>query len=360
MIGVYIHIPFCRTICPYCDFVKRPLKGAVPSAFIAALAREIESCPHPRSVDSVFFGGGTPSLLAFDDLREIMNAVRRTFHVTPSAEITLEANPDDVTDDLVRMWGDAGINRVSLGVQSFNDEALRYLGRRHDADVARAACATVARHFPNWNLDLIFGVPPVDAWRSTLSEAAAAGPTHVSAYGLTYEPDTPFGKRKAEAIDDDTYLAQYDAAVELLADFARYEVSNFARPGCESVHNLHYWRNDEYAGFGPGAYSFLDTVRARNHPNPVEYVKAPGEKSESLRLSDEEIRIETVIQHLRLAQGILRSEYCARFERSIDEDFGAVLGELRQRDLIVDDGERLRPTPLGFVLNNEIGLALVS
>lgn len=360
MIGVYIHIPFCRTICPYCDFVKRPLKGAVPGAFIAALAREIESCPHARSVDSVFIGGGTPSLLASDDLCAIMNAVRRVFHVTPYAEITLEANPDDVTDDLVRMWRDAGINRVSLGVQSYNDEALRYLGRRHDADAARAACAIVARHFPNWNLDLIFGVPPAGAWRTTLSEAAAAGSTHVSAYGLTYEPGTPFGKRKAEAIDDDTYVAQYDAAVEQLAGFARYEVSNFARPGCESVHNLHYWRNDEYAGFGPGAYSFLDRVRARNHPHLDEYLKAPGDKTESLRLSDEEIRIETVIQHLRLTQGIRRAEYFDRFERSIDEDFGAVLGELRQRDLIVDDGERLRPTPLGFVLNNEIGLALVS
>jgi oxygen-independent coproporphyrinogen-3 oxidase len=359
MIGVYIHIPYCRTICPYCDFVKRPTKGQVPGEFIRALRDEIAAFDGPCQADSVFFGGGTPSLIDPRDLDSVLAAVRDRFELSDSIELTLEANPDDITEDLVRAWIDLGVNRVSLGVQSFDEEALQYLGRRHDADGARRGCAIVGSHFANWNIDLIFGVPPYGAWRATLEETARMGSTHVSAYGLTYEAGTPFGKRANEAIDEDLYIEQYAATQELLADVDRYEVSNYARPGCESVHNLHYWRNEEYAGFGPGAYSFVNRVRARNHVKLEEYLDAPGGKTESLPLSDEEIRIETVIQHLRLREGLRRSRYRARFDRELDADFGEPLRALRERSLIDDDGKAVRPTEKGFELNNEIGLALV-
>lgn len=359
MIGIYIHIPYCRTICPYCDFVKRPTKGAVPGEFIRALCGEIAAYDGPRDADSVFFGGGTPSLINPADLGTVLELVREHFHVAPDAELTLEANPDDITKELADAWIGLGVNRVSLGVQSFNEDALRYLGRRHDADGARRACAIVGSHFANWNIDLIFGVPPYDAWRTTLEETARMGSAHVSAYGLTYEAGTPFGKRANEAIDEDCYLDQYAATQELLVGFDRYEVSNYAKSGRESVHNLHYWRNEEYAGFGPGAYCFVNGIRARNHVKLEEYLEAPGRKIESLALSDEEIRVETAIQHLRLRDGLSRDAYRRRFQSALDGDFGDALRALRERGLIADDGETVRPTEEGFELNNEIGLALV-
>lgn len=359
MTGLYIHIPYCRTICPYCDFVKRPTKGSVPEPFIDALCDEMMRYEGDPDVESVFFGGGTPSLVAPASLERIFDMIRRKFALTAGAEITLEANPDDVSLDLIVAWRDLGVNRISMGVQSFDEEALRYLGRRHDAEGARRACAMVAEHFDSWNLDLMFGAHPVSAYPATLAECAALAPPHVSSYGLTYEAGTPFGKRADEAIDDDTYLDLYTQTVEGLKPLARYEVSNFARPGFECRHNLRYWHNDTYAGFGPGAYSFLDGVRARNHVKLEEYLANPGAKSEALSLSDREIRLETVIQYLRLAEGLPKQAYADRFGRDVDDDFGDALTQLAGRGLIVDTGKALQPTERGFELNNEIGLALV-
>ena len=360
MIGVYIHIPFCRTLCPYCDFVKRPLPdGKVPGAFIDALCREMDAHDSDAHVDSVFLGGGTPSLIAPRDLAHVMEALRQRFTLH-EPEITIEVNPDDVTCDLVHAWYDAGINRVSLGVQSFDQAVLTYLGRRHDANGARRACETVVNRFDNWSMDLIFGAKPIDAWEATVRECAAFAPPHVSAYGLTYESDTPFGKRTEDAVDDEQYLALFHKTEVALPGLVRYEISNLARPGRECRHNLRYWRNESYAGFGPGAYSYLDGVRARNHSKVDRYLESPGVKTEALQLSDEEVRVETVIQHLRLRDGLPKDRYQQRFERPLDDDFGATLRELIERGLLEDNGEAVRPTRAGFELNNELGLALVA
>lgn len=359
MTGLYVHIPYCRTICPYCDFVKRPTKGNVPEPFVEALCGELKQYEGDKQVESAFFGGGTPSLVAPASLERIFETIRGHFTLTGDTEITLEANPDDLTRELIAAWLELGVNRISLGVQSFDEDALRYLGRRHDADGARRACALVAEHFDSWNLDLMFGAHPVSAYPATLAECMTFAPPHVSAYGLTYEAGTPFGKRKDEAIDDDTYLALYTQTVEGLRPLARYEVSNFARPGFECRHNLRYWHNDTYAGFGPGAYSFSDGVRARNHVKLEAYLEDPGGRCEALHLSNREIRIETVIQYLRLAAGLPRRAYAERFGRAVDDDFGGAIQQLAGRGLITDDGETIRPTERGFDLNNEIGLALV-
>lgn len=360
MRGVYVHIPFCRTICPYCDFVKRPTPDAVPGEFVAALVGEIEAYSGPRSVDSVFFGGGTPSLLALADMERILAALHRAFDLD-GAEITAEANPDDMTDELAAAWRGMGVNRVSLGVQSFDEDALRYLGRRHDADGARRACGIVARRFDTWNLDLMFGAHPVGTWSESIRETLAHGPQHVSAYGLTYEAGTPFGKRGHEAIDEETYLRLYRETLAVFAEagIARYEVSNFATPGHECRHNVTYWRNEEYAGFGTAAYSYLGGVRARNHVKIDDYLAEPGGKCEALALSDREVRVETVIQHLRLAEGLPYAYYRERFCGEVMDDFAAPLADCLARGLLEDTGAALRPTDLGFELNNEIGLALV-
>lgn len=359
MTGLYIHVPFCRTICPYCDFVKRPIKGAAPDAFIHALAREIEAYDGDRDAETIFFGGGTPSLIAPESLASILDVLHRKFRIASDVELTLEANPDDITQNLLDHWKTLGVNRVSLGVQSFDDEVLRYLGRRHNADGARRACGLVAASFANWNMDLMFGPHPVSAYPATLAECAAFAPPHVSAYGLTYEAGTPFGKRSHEAIDEDTYLRLYALTAESLRGLERYEVSNYARPGLECRHNLRYWHNDTYAGFGPAAYSFLDGVRARNHVKLEEYLANPGGKCEALNLSQREVQIETVIQYLRLRDGLSASVYEARFDSSLAVDFGDTLHALIRRGLLEETSDGFRPTDAGFELNNEIGLALV-
>lgn len=358
MLGVYIHIPFCRTLCPYCDFVRQPLAGAVPRRFIDALCHEFESFDGPGEANTVYFGGGTPSLLAPDDLARILAAVRRRFTLV-DPEVTIEANPDDCAPALADAWRDLGVNRVSLGVQGFDDRVLRYLGRRHDAAGARRACELVADRFDNWGMDLIFGAHPTDAWSAALNAALGYAVPHLSTYGLTYEQGTGFGQRREEAVDDVAWLRLYRQGDAELTSYVHYEISNFARPGRQCRHNLIYWRNDEYAGFGPGAYSFLNGVRCQNITAPADYVARPGEKGEALHLTDRETRTETVIQHLRLRTGLQKHDYYRRFGRDVCDDFGPAIAVLVKRGLLAEDTNVIRPTELGFELNAEIGLQLV-
>ncbi|HOE66124.1 MAG TPA: radical SAM family heme chaperone HemW [Candidatus Hydrogenedentes bacterium] len=359
LIGVYLHVPYCRTICPYCDFLRDPVVGAPPDAYVDALLREIDVYDGPVCAQSVFFGGGTPSLLTPRQLERILGAIFSRF-AFENPEISLEANADDITPELLHAWQALDIHRISIGVQSFDDAALRHLGRRHDAATARRACAWVAERFGNWSLDLIFGARPVEAWRPTLEEAGRLAPPHVSAYGLTYEAGTPFEAQADKAIDEDTYLELYGLAEDVLGGCRRYEVSSYAVPGFECRHNLVYWQNREYAGFGTGAYSFLHGVRSRNMATTEAYLADPGAKGEVLRLSDAEIRVETVIQHLRLKAGLPKDAYRRRFGANVQADFGRELDALAARGLIEEDEETLRPTRLGFELNDEIGLELVS
>ena len=359
MLGLYIHIPFCRSRCPYCDFVSAATPGTVPEEYVRALCAEIAAFEGPSDAATVFFGGGTPSLLQPRGLAAVMEAVRRRFVLSPESEVSLEANPDDVTADLARTWRAEGVNRLSLGVQSLDDRVLRYLGRRHDASGARRACEIAATHFARWSMDLIFGAPPVDAWGDTLQESLSFRPPHLSAYGLTYEDGTPFGHRKEEALEEDAALALYRQTEEVLAGYTHYEISNYALPAEECRHNVIYWRNEEYAGFGTGAYSFLDGVRSRNLAETRAYVTSPGEKEEALALTPHEMQVETVIQHMRLKAGLPRAAYRARFGADVSEHFGPALNALEQRGLLRCDTAAIRPTRTGFYLNNEIGLALV-
>ena len=358
MFRIYIHIPFCRTRCPYCDFVSQAIPGTVPEEYVQALCGEMETFEGPSAAESVFFGGGTPSLLSPDQAERILDTLHRRFRFD-APEITIEANPDDVTAALAGSWARLGINRVSLGVQHFDNTVLRYLGRRHDADGARRACALVAEHFTNWNMDLIFGGPPVDCWADTLLEAVSWHPAHIAAYGLTYEPGTRFEQRADDAVDEEQWLALYQMAESVLSEYVHYEVSNYARPGFESRHNLGYWRNEAYAGFGTGAYSFVNGVRARNLLDTAAYLSQPGVNAEALTLTDAEMRVETLIQHFRLKEGLPKESYRQRFGRPVEEDFGPHIAILKQRGLLNETADRIFPTQEGFYLNNEIGLALV-
>lgn len=381
-IGIYIHVPYCRVACPYCDFVKRPIDGDAPDVFTGALIREIESFDGPSTARSVFFGGGTPSLLTEQSFTRIFGALHQRFDwgesrsratasrdvttgraaAQPSPiEISIEVNPDDVTPSRARFWRGLGVNRLSLGVQAFDDDVLKFLGRCHDAATARRACEIAASEFDNWGIDLIFGAKPPDRWGASVEECLAFAPPHVSTYALTYEERTPFWNQRADAVDDDTALDQYRHAMDTLgaAGYAHYEVSNFAKPGFESAHNLIYWRNEEYAGFGPGAVGYFGGVRMRNIPRIAAYLERPGDKEESLRLTDRETKVETLIQHFRTRAGISRTAYRRRFDTELDTDFGDALRGLVARGLLTDTGDRVAPTRTGYELNNEIGLALV-
>lgn len=359
MLGVYLHIPYCRTICPYCDFVKTRSRAGVPEVFVDALCREIARYTGPREAGSLFLGGGTPSLLSPAQLGKILSQLQSILAFSDAREWTIEVNPDDVTEEGVRAWRDLGINRVSLGVQSFDPKVLRGLGRRHNDEKARWACGVIGEHFENWNLDLIYGAPPVEAWEATLEETRRINPPHVACYSLTYEPGTPFERRQDRAVDDETSLALFLAAERILSELEHYEISNYARPGFESAHNLIYWHNGEYAGFGAGAYSYYGGVRARNLPDIDGYMRAPGEKTEALELEAWEVKVETLIQYMRLREGMKRSDYERRFGVSVESDFGTAITALKERQLIEEHDGILRPTALGFQLNNEIGFALV-
>ncbi len=366
-IGIYIHIPYCKTLCPYCDFVKTRTRGQVPEDFVEALLQEIANYEGPNSAGSIFFGGGTPSLLAPRDLDRILGALHGKFSLR-NPEITLEANPDDLDLMLVKAWRDLQVNRISLGVQSFDDGVLRYLGRRHDSKSALDACHLVAAHFENWSLDLIFGARSglhrddakmIQAWKTSLSLVKELAPPHCSAYGLTYEQGTPFAKRKDDAVDEDTYLLLYEAAEEFLSDYDHYEISNYALKNYQARHNLVYWHNGVYAGFGTGAYSFLNAVRARNKVDLAAYLAAPGTKEEAITISEHEMKVETLIQYFRLREGLPRSHYRQRFGCDVEHDFTQQFKELYARGLLEHTPTHINPTALGFKLNNEIALALL-
>jgi oxygen-independent coproporphyrinogen III oxidase len=357
-IGIYIHVPYCRVICPYCDFVKKFTRGDVPDGFVDALCREIEGYEGARNVGSIFFGGGTPSLLTREGTEQIFDSLHKTFLIS-DAEVSIEVNPDDVMPELLSVWKGVGINRLSLGVQSFDDEVLRFLGRCHDSEKAHRACDLIGSSFNNWSLDLIFGCRPSGSWEASLETALGYGPPHISAYGLTYEENTPFWEQRHDAVDDDVSLEQYRRADTVLAGYNHYEVSNFALPGFESTHNQLYWRNESYVGFGPGAVSFLNDVRITNPRSISGYEECLVIEREYDVIDPDDIKLETLIQHFRTRVGIQEDYYESRFSESIRASFGGALDELLELGLLWHIGRTYAPTQLGYELNNEIGLALI-
>jgi len=356
--GIYIHIPFCRKKCGYCAFSSEVLREEVPKAFIRALCSEILEFQGPDESSSIFLGGGTPSLLGEKDLECIFGSLYERFHFQ-APEITIEVNPDDVTPEKADAWKALGINRVSLGVQSFDDDTLRFLDRRHDALSAKKAARIIADRFSNWNMDLIYGIPLKNTWADTLRTVKSFSPPHLSTYALTYVENTPMGDSRCARLEDDTVLQIYQYAELSLADYDHYEISNFAAEGFYCRHNLLYWHNEPHAGFGPAAYSFVNGVRAVNVTNVGQYVIKPGCKAEETRLSRVEEEVETLIQHFRLREGIHEDYFPRRFGESLDLRFGEVVNTMLERGLLEYHQGYLRPTPQGFYLNDEIGLALV-
>lgn len=290
-VGIYIHIPFCKSRCLYCGFYSTTNKE-LKERYVDALIREIHmrkddfarlgTSLSPSSTSTVYFGGGTPSSLSVCDIERIVGALESTFNGTPS-EVTLEMNPDDVTKDYIKAVRQVGINRISMGIQTFDDSRLQFIRRRHNASQAEKAVMTIREEgIHNVSIDLMFGFPnqTMDEWVTDIEKAIALHPTHISAYSLMYEEDTPLfrmlQKGEINQIDDETSLAMYTELINRLTanGYEHYEISNFAMPGYRSVHNSSYWHDTPYLGFGAAAHSYNKDTRSWNIPDLKKYIES--------------------------------------------------------------------------------------
>ena len=367
-LGLYIHIPFCKSKCVYCDFYSLPNAEREMNRYTAAVCRHLtETAPQAAAhlADTVYFGGGTPSYLGPRRLQKILKTVRKHYRIAPDAEVTLEANPDSIGDwRKLRALRKAGVNRISLGVQSADDKELQALGRPHTYAQAVDAVGAVRRAgIRNLSLDLIYGLPgqTLALWQRTLNRAAALEPEHLSCYGLKVEEGTPLWDRR-EGLDlpgDDAQADMYLWTVERLAalGYAQYEISNFAKPGFASRHNMKYWTLGEYAGFGPGAHSDLGDVRyayVRDLDAYCRGIKSGGSiLAESERIPPRERDLEYLMLGLRTTQGIAQREFENRFRLS----FAPIEEELKKflsSGHAVQSGGRWHLTPEGFLVSNQI------
>jgi len=357
---VYVHLPWCVRKCPYCDFNSHELRGAAPfEAYVDALLEDLEEeLPQldGRSVASVFFGGGTPSLCPPPLIGRFLEGLAARLPVVPGAEVSLEANPGAVEHGRFSEFAAAGVNRVSLGVQSFQPRLLQAIGRIHSADESHAAIEALRRAgIDNFNLDIMYGLPGQSAQEAAADLAAAllAGPAHLSLYQLTLEPGTPFHRRPPGLPDEDLCWQMEAAAVTRLRDagYHRYEVSAWARPGRECRHNLNYWSFGDYLGLGAGAHGKLSledgrSVRRRRQRRPLVWLEGPRLEAEEV-LDPETLRFEFMLNALRLEDGFGLDV----FEARTGLPASAVLPLLekgRARGLLEpDEPRRWRATPLG-------------
>ena len=364
-LSLYVHIPWCVQKCPYCDFNSHEARGGIPEAeYIAALIADLESAlplVWGRKVSSIFFGGGTPSLLSGEALDQLLTAIRMRLPLLPEAEITLEANPGTVEADKFAAFRAAGINRLSLGIQSFNPAHLKALGRIHDGDEARRAIEIAAAHFDNFNLDLMYGLPGQTLGEALhdVETALAFAPTHLSCYQLTLEPNTAFAARPPELPESDICADMQEAIEARLAaaGFTHYETSAFAQPGRQCRHNLNYWTFGDYLGIGAGAHGKLtlhdgkhwEVRRQMRWKQPKQYLAqiaqaTPVQEEFSVEAGD--LPFEFMMNALRLNEGFEPDLFAMRTSLPLI----AIESELRraeQQGLIERQLQRIAPTLQG-------------
>ncbi|MFL5758635.1 MAG: radical SAM family heme chaperone HemW [Thermomicrobiales bacterium] len=374
-LGLYLHIPFCAHICPYCDFNTYAGQDTLIPRYVAAVEREIAVQGRRdggRQASTIFFGGGTPSLLPAVQIARLVRACRDAYDLEPTAEVTLEANPNSVDEAYFAGLLEAGVNRLSIGVQTLQRRGLRQLGRQHEAEDALGAfVAARAAGFENISLDLIFGWPGHDteAWRQDLEAVLSwpgGGPDHLSLYSLIVEPGTPLaeGVRRGIVIvpDDDATADLYERAIDLLArvGWTHYEIANWARtPALASRHNTIYWRNGEYAGFGAGAHGRIGGQRKMNHLLPLTYIEATATCGEAASNSEELDAVtamgETMMLGLRLLdEGVDDDAFLARHGRTLTATFGETINDLAAIGMLERRPGNVRLTARGMMLANDV------
>jgi oxygen-independent coproporphyrinogen-3 oxidase len=351
--GLYVHIPFCRKKCNYCDFVSKPAEAAAISAYMEALYLEMQKY-QSLMVATMYVGGGTPSLLSAEQIRDLYAAVRRFFNCTHSSESTFELNPESITDEKLRTLKIAGVNRLSIGAQALQDEDLKYLGRVHTvSDFENAYHAARRFRFDNVSFDLIYGLPDrtLNDWKATLQKAVTYRPEHLSLYPLSIEKDTPFHQTGIK-VDDDLQAQIYEWSLEFLSKigYEHYEISNWALPGFSSKHNLIYWQNKEYLGLGPAAASYLEGKRWKNCTNIEEYVRRVADGGDIIAEEeeiDEDTRLaEEMILKLRCSSGVLLTP-------TLQQRYGEKIERLIGAHLLERKGQNIRLTKRGLLLANQ-------
>ncbi|MFN2453568.1 MAG: radical SAM family heme chaperone HemW [Pyrinomonadaceae bacterium] len=370
-IGIYIHIPFCRTRCSYCDFATRPFESEFAARYVRALALEIENFVLPfaaREVDTIYFGGGTPSLLSAAQVETILEAVRRRFHVATNAEVTMEIDPGTATPDVLHEFRRLGITRASFGVQTFDDDELRRLGRAHTAEDARRTLKDLrAAGFDNVSFDLIAGLPgqTIETWQRNVKEALALRPEHLSLYLLEVHEGTPLAAQiergKVVEPNDDAAALMYQllAGEACAAGYERYEISNFCLPGYDARHNTKYWTTAPVYGFGCAAHSFDGVARRwSNERNAARYITLVEEKHdavvENTELNEREQRAESVFLGLRLTRGLDLRAHRARYGVDLTKDYATDVARLADAGLIELTNDTMKLTNRGALLSNEV------
>ena len=370
--GLYVHVPFCLRKCNYCDFVSYPYEKELAGQYLLLLFQEMELLASQYNyppLETIYLGGGTPTCLGGQELGEILRGIREHFPVESDAEITSEMNPATARFDELRAMRTAGFNRLSIGVQAFQPELLSYLGRVHSL-AAVGETVQMAREvgFYNLNLDLIYAIPGqrMEDWRESLEAALALEPEHLSLYSLKIEEGTPFFREydagRLEPVDDETDYRMYLEAIQILAEagYRHYEISNFARPGYESRHNLRYWHFEPYLALGPAAHGFDGHRRYENlaalHDYQAALMNAQLPWAEVLPLTKEDLEEEFMFMGLRLMEGVSLEEFARRFGQPLGAVYGAQIEKLQRLGLLECTGERLRLTGAGIPLGNQVFL----
>lgn len=368
-LGLYLHIPFCLQKCNYCDFCSAPAAESVRAAYVGALCKHLAAvAPMAReyTVDTVYLGGGTPTMLSAEDFLRILDTVKAHFALLSDAEITAECNPVTGAEPLFHGIRRAGINRLSIGLQSIHEKELKLLGRLHSfADFESTFAAARRAGFDNISADLMFGIPAqsVESFRQTLNTVCDLAPEHISAYGLRVEDGTPFGRMKGTlplpSEDEEAEMAELVATLLPTRGYERYEISNYAKAGYESRHNLRYWLGEEYLGFGPAAHSFFGGVRFETPADRSAYM-ANVEKGDFTALftghhtvAGAEARDEYVMLRMRLAEGIQKADFSHRFGTKFEDCYGDLTSLVRSGFLENTD-TRVAFTARGMQVSNTI------
>jgi len=365
--GLYIHIPFCKSKCNYCDFYSIKYNDEKKQQYIKALSKEIELYTdrlRNETVKTIYFGGGTPSVLSPKKVEHIINKITSNFNLIDDIEISMEANPASLNLEKIIKYKEAGINRLSLGVQSFLNKELKFLGRIHTSKEAVKKIEQIKKHFDNFSLDIIFALPgqKLEDFKYSLNKAINFKPVHLSLYNLQIEEDTPLYNRleagEIEPISEKLDYQMYNFAIKRLKDigYQHYEISNFAQSGYHSKHNLLYWQYKPYLGLGPSAHGFNGKKRYYNIIDLNSYVdvlskdKLPIKKK--INLSKDELISEMMFMGLRLIEGVSKRDFQERFNVSIHDIYGEAIKKLKKDNLLKESDKKLYLTKKGINLGN--------
>lgn len=373
--SAYVHVPFCRHRCGYCNFSVISDRDDLIRRFLSAIDLELlmigEQANEIPRLETLFVGGGTPTHLPTESLHRFLSILGERVRLEPDAEWTMEANPEDITDEKLSLLAEHGVNRLSLGVQSFDDRKLKTLERSHSGKFAQETICRVAEVIPNVSIDLIFAAPgeTLADWQRDIETAATLPIRHASTYALTFEKGTAFWSRRnrgdLSSIDETVELAMYDAGRQVFADagLAHYEISNFARPESRCRHNLIYWKGDGWYAAGPGAAAFVDGNRSVNHRSTTMYLKRVenGESpiAESEKISDEQAARESAAFGVRLIDGIDLAVLARRTGVTIEELCAAELDQLHNQGFIQRDGHQIKLTERGIHFADTVASALL-